>query len=128
MKEKFVMLKRLGRGRRNKDISAKYFVPKNTLSIWVKIRGKLFTALKKGKNTNRQKLHKANQNSVNQAVFKWFLGVQTQNVPKSGKISFSMLKSLVSLILMLLMVRKDPGKEEALSHLKPFQVNQFLWV
>ena len=64
------MLKRLGRGRRNKDISAKYFVPKNTLSIWVKIRGKLFTALKKGKNTNRQKLHKANQNSVNQAVFK----------------------------------------------------------
>ena len=48
-------LKDLEKGLSNKDAAAKYGVPKNTLSIWVKSKEKLFAALEKGNNVKRQK-------------------------------------------------------------------------
>ena len=44
----------------NKDVAAKYNVPKNTLSTWVKNKEKLFDALKKGTNVKREKLKSGN--------------------------------------------------------------------
>lgn len=55
----------------------------------------------------------AHHNSINQAVFKWFLGVQSQNVSISGKLvpgPISLSKGLVLLILMILTVGKNRKK------------------
>ena len=46
--EKCQALKDLEKGQSNKDVAAKYNVPRNTLLIWVKNKEKLFEALKKG--------------------------------------------------------------------------------
>ena len=55
----------------------------------------------------------AHHNSINQAVFKWFLGVQSQNVSISGKLvpgPIRLSKVLVLLILMILIVGKNRKK------------------
>ena len=61
-------------------------VPKNTLSTWVKSKEKLFAALVKGNNVKRQKLRTVDHKTLDTAVFKWFLSLQSQNVPLSGAI------------------------------------------
>ena len=50
LREKSQALKDLEKGESNKNVAAKYNVPKNTLSTWVKNKEKLFDALKKGTN------------------------------------------------------------------------------
>ena len=56
LREKCQVLKDLQKGESNKDVAAKYNVPKNTLSTWVKKKQKLFNALKRGTNVKRQKI------------------------------------------------------------------------
>ena len=46
LREKCQALKDLEKRESNKDVAAKYNVPKNTLSTWVKNKEKLFYALK----------------------------------------------------------------------------------
>ena len=81
--EKCQALKDLDKGESNKDVAAKYNVPKNTLSTWVKNKEKL-DALKKETNVKRQKLKSDNHELVDQAIFNWFLNMQSQNVPLSA--------------------------------------------
>ena len=57
----------------NKDVAAKYGVPKNT-----------FAALEKENNVKRQKLRTGDHETLDTAVFKWFLSLRSQNVPLSG--------------------------------------------
>ena len=71
-------LKDLEKGLSNKDVAAKYGVPKNTLSTWVESKEKLFAALEKGNNVKRQNLRTRD--------IKWFLSLRSQNVPLSGAI------------------------------------------
>ena len=47
LREKCQAVKDLEKGESNKDVAAKYNVPKNTLSTWVKNKEKLFDALKR---------------------------------------------------------------------------------
>ena len=78
-------LKDLEKGLSNKDVAAKYVVPKNTLSTSVKSKEKLFTALEKGNNVKRQKLRTTGDHEIlDTAVFKWFLSLRSQNDPLSG--------------------------------------------
>ena len=51
--EKFQTLKDLKKGMSNKDIAAKYGVPKNTLSTLVKNKEKLLNSLEKRSNIKR---------------------------------------------------------------------------
>ena len=67
--EKCQVLEDLEKGESNKDVAAKYNVPKNTLSTWVKNKEKLFDALKKGTNVKKQKLKSDNHQLVDQAIF-----------------------------------------------------------
>ena len=67
----------------HKDVAAKYCMPMNTYLV-NKDKDKLFAALKKGNNLKWQKLRKEDLYSVDQAEVKWFLIVQSQNVPMSG--------------------------------------------
>ena len=61
--EKCQALKDLEIGESNKNIAAKYNLPKNTLSTWVKNKEKLFDALKKGTNVKTQKMKSGNHDS-----------------------------------------------------------------
>ena len=84
LREKCQALKDLEKGESNKDVAAKYNVPKNTLSTWVKNKEKLFDALKKGANVKRQKLKSGNHKLMEQAICNWFLNMRSQNVPLSA--------------------------------------------
>ena len=84
LREKCQSLKDMEKGESNKDVAAKYNVSKNTLSTCVKNKKKLFDALKKGTNVKRQKLKSGNHELVDQAIFNWFLNMQSQNVPLSA--------------------------------------------
>ena len=84
LREKCQALKDLQKGESNKDVAAKYNVPKNTLSTWVKKKQKLFNALKKGTNVKRQKLKSGDHELLDQAIFNWFLNMQSHNIPLSA--------------------------------------------
>ena len=84
LREKCQALKDLEKGESNKDVSAKYNVPKNTLATWVKNKEKLFDALKRGTNVKSQKLKSGNHELVDQAIFNWFLNMRSQNTPLSA--------------------------------------------
>ena len=86
LREKCQSLKDLEKGLSNKDVAAKYGVPNNTLSTWVKSKEKLFAALEKGNNVKRQKLRTGDHETLDTAVFKCFLSLRSQNVPLSGAI------------------------------------------
>ena len=81
--EKFQTLKDLKKGMSNKDIAAKYGVPKNTLSTLVKNKEKLLNSLEKGSNIKRQKLWVGNFEMVDETIFNCFLSMWSQNVPSS---------------------------------------------
>ena len=74
LREKCESLKDLEKGLSNKDVTAKYGVPKNILSTWVKSKEKLFAALEKGNNVKRQKLRTRDHETLDpclQMVFKF---------------------------------------------------------
>ena len=64
----------------NNDVPAKYGVPKNTLSTWVKNKEKLLDSLEKGNNIKRQKLRTGNFEIVDKVIFNLFLSIRSQNV------------------------------------------------
>ena len=86
LREKCQALQDLEKGLSNKDVVAKYGVPKNTLSIWVKNKEKLVNALEKGTNGKQQKLKTGNHELVDSAIFKWFLNMRSDNVPLSASV------------------------------------------
>ena len=77
-------LKILEKGMSNRDVAAKYGVPKNTLSSWVKNKEKLLDSTEKGNNIKRQNLRTGNFEMVEKAVYNWFLSMRSQNVPLSA--------------------------------------------
>ena len=84
LREKCQALKDLEKEESNNDLAAKYNVPENTLSTWVRTKEKLFDTLKKGTNLKRQKLKSGNHELVDQAIFNCFLNMRRQNVPLSA--------------------------------------------
>ena len=80
LREKCQALKDLEKRESNKDVAAKYNVPKNTLSTWVKNKEKRFDALEKGTYVKRQKLKSDNHKLVDQVIFNLLLNMRSQNV------------------------------------------------
>ena len=99
LREKCQSLNDLEKGLSNKDVAAKYGVPKNTLSTWVKSKEKLFAALEKGNNVKRQKLRTGDHETLDTTVFQMVYKFANQNVSLSGakskKKQVNMLKSLL---------------------------------
>ena len=78
-------LKDLERAMTNKDVAAKYGVPKNILSTWVKNKHKLTTSLeKKGMSSSRKSTGCGNYDQIDKAAFHWFVGKRSQKVPIDG--------------------------------------------
>ena len=78
--EKFQGHKPLEKGMSKEDVAAKYGVPKNTLSTWVKNEEKLLDSLEKESNIKGQKFRTGNFQMVDKAIFNWFLSIWSQNV------------------------------------------------
>ena len=74
------------RGFANRDVSKKFNVPKNTLSMWKKNRDKIVTAFKSSGGTKRQRIKEGTNEQVNLACFKWLLIQRSENIPIHGKI------------------------------------------
>ena len=70
----------------NKELAAKHNVLKNTISAWVKNKDKILPSLEEGQNIKRQKVLGAAHEALDQAVFKWFLNIRSQNVLLSDTI------------------------------------------
>ena len=74
-------LKDLEKGMANKSVTAKYGVPKNTLSTWVKNKHKLTASLeKKGMSSSRKGTRCGSYDQIDKAVFHWFVGKRSQKV------------------------------------------------
>ena len=81
--EKCQALRDLENGTSNKNVAEKYGVPKNTVSTWLKNRGKLFTALEKS-SSKRKKVRESNYTDIDNVVFKWFLSQRGNSIPIDG--------------------------------------------
>ena len=80
LRKKYPAFKDLEKGICNKVVAAKYNgVPKSTLSTWVKNKEKLLDSLEKGSNNKRQKMRTGNLETVDKAIFNWFLSMRSQN-------------------------------------------------
>ena len=51
------------------QVAAKYGIPKNTLSAWLKNENKIFEATKKGSNSKRQRLRQGTLANLDLAMF-----------------------------------------------------------
>ena len=66
------------------EVAAKYEIPRNTLSTWIKNKQNILSALEQGSNPKRQKLRYANHENRDKAVLTWFLSLRSQNIPISA--------------------------------------------
>ena len=74
MGEKCKALKDLEKGMINKDMAAKYGVPKNTLPTWAKNKHKLTISLeKKGMSSSRKSTCCGSYDQIDEAIFHWFV-------------------------------------------------------
>ena len=80
LSEKCQALKDLEKRRRHEDVAAEYGVPRNTSSTWVKNKENHLYGLKKVSNVRRQILKTGNPEAVDEAVFNWFLTLESQNI------------------------------------------------
>ena len=87
LNEKYLALKDLEKGLPNKDVAAKYEVPQNTVSTWLKNKEKIVKAHEAGSSCPKaQKLKTSKHENLGQALFKWFLAARRQDVPINGPI------------------------------------------
>ena len=83
--QKCKALKDLENGLSNKDVATKYGVPRNIVSTWVKSKHKLTASLKKkGIKSSRKNTRCGNYEKVDKAIYNWFVGKRSQNIPIGG--------------------------------------------
>ena len=85
IKDKYQALKEVEEGKSKSQVAAKYGIPQNTLSTWMKNKDKIFEVAKKGMNTKRKRL-RAGYEKLDQAIFKWLLTVRSRDVAVSALI------------------------------------------
>ena len=71
-------------GKTKSQVAAKYGVPKNTLSTWLKIKDNILKATKKGSNSKGQPLREGTFANLDQVMFKWLLVVRSRDVAVSA--------------------------------------------
>ena len=87
IKEKYLALKDLEKGLTKKNITEKFSVPQNNLTCWIKHKEDIISKYECGQfGAKRQKLSVGKHDSVDKAVYKWFINAREQNVPIGGHI------------------------------------------
>ena len=79
IKDKYNALKEVEDGKTKSQVAAKYGIPKNTLSTWLKYKDKIFEATKKGSNSKRQRLRQDTFANLDEAMLKWLLVVRSRD-------------------------------------------------
>ena len=69
IKDKYSALKEVEDGKTKSQFTAKYGIPKNTLSTWLKNKDKIFEVTKKGSNSKLQRLRQGTFANLDQAMF-----------------------------------------------------------
>ena len=87
IKEKYTALKDLKKGLSKKAIAKKFNVPKNTLTYWITNKHDIIQKYETGQlGAKRQKLSVGKHDSIDRAVYKWFMNARERNVPIGGYI------------------------------------------
>ena len=84
LEEKYKALKDIESGIAEKKVATKYKIPLNTLFTWVKSKEKISAALENGKSPKTMKRKGAGFDTLDKAIYKWFINAREQNVPVSG--------------------------------------------
>ena len=69
---------------RKSQVAAKYGIPKNTLSTWLKNKDNIFKATKKESNSKRQQSRQVTFANLDQAMFKWLLVIRSRDAADSA--------------------------------------------
>ena len=86
IKEKYLTLKDLAKGLTKNNVAEKFSVPRNTLTYWIKHKEDISKCTSGQCGANRQKLSVGKHDSVDKAVYKWFMNASERNVPIGGHI------------------------------------------
>ena len=98
--EKYKPFQNIEEGRSaKKSVSEEYGVKKNTISIWIPNKRKMFEAYESSQvNSWQKKLKKSDNKELDEAVFTWFKNARSNNIPVNRIIikekSLSLVKSL----------------------------------
>ena len=84
IKDKYSALKEMEDKKTRLQVAAKYDIPKNNLSTWLKNKDKIFEAMKKGSNSKYQRLSQGTFVILGQALFKWLLVIWSRDVALSA--------------------------------------------
>ena len=84
LEEKYKALKDIESGIAEKKVATKYKIPLNTLFTWVKSKEKISAALENVKSPKTMKRKGAGFDTLDKAIYKWFINAREQNVPVSG--------------------------------------------
>ena len=80
IKDKYSALKEVEDRKTKSQVAAKYGIPKNTLSTWLKNKDKISEATNKGSNSKRQRLRQGTFANLAQARFKWLLVFRSRDI------------------------------------------------
>ena len=76
IKEKYLALKDLEKGLTKKNVAEKFSAPQNTLTNWIKHKEHIICKYESGQfGAKRQMLSVGKYDSVDEAVYKWFIMV-----------------------------------------------------
>ena len=81
LNEKCKAFKDIEKGLSNKNASKKCEVPPDTISTWIKNKGKYFKALEDNCSTKKRKLRESDFGKLDYVVFRSFLSKGSQNIP-----------------------------------------------
>mgnify|MGYP001795526029 FL=1 len=88
LEDKYHAIKDIEKGISNKDAAAKYNVPKNTISTWLKNKEKIREAFEEGSAAMpmAKKLRTSKNENLDQALLKWFTAARAHGIPINGPI------------------------------------------
>ena len=84
IKDKYSALNEVEDGITKSKVAAKYGIPKNILSTWLKNKDRICEATKKRSKSKRQRLRQGTFANLDQAIFKWPLVVQSRDAAVSA--------------------------------------------
>ena len=84
--DKYQALKDIETGLSKKEVARKHDVPLSTLSTWFKNKEKIINAVTQGKGRKTKNVKGGRNDELDQAVYKYFLNLRSQNIAVSGPI------------------------------------------
>ena len=84
--DKYQALNDIETGLSKKEVARKHDVPLSTLSTWFKNKEKIINAVTQGKGRKTKNVKGGRNDELDQAVYKYFLNLRSQNIPVSGPI------------------------------------------